>query len=178
MNEQTLIQKCIEGNAKAQKALFDKFAPKMMTVCLRYVSNRMEADDVIQDGFIKLFHNLPNYRFEGSFDGWVRRIFVNTALDHIKRNKNSLFEVSVDEIQINVSSEYSPSAALQENDLLKMVQNLPTGYRTVFNLYAIEGYSHKEIGEMLQISENTSKSQYSRAKLFLQSQLEKIKFER
>lgn len=176
MNEQTLIQQCIEGNAKAQKALFDKFAPKMMAVCMRYVSSRMEADDVMQEGFIKLFANLPNFRFEGSFEGWLRRIFVNSALDYIKRNKRSTMEASLDQVQ--ELSSVGTSDALQEADLLKIIQAMPTGYKTVFNMYAIEGYSHKEIGEMLQISENTSKSQYSRAKTYLQSQLEKYDIER
>lgn len=178
MDEKTLINGCVKGEARAQKALFDKFASKMLVVCLRYFPNKMEAEDVLQDGFVKVFQKIEHYKFDGSFEGWLRRVFANTALDEIRRRKTNIEEQDVSEFSYKISSNNATDGDLQADDLLKMVQALPVGYRVVFNMFAIEGYSHKEIAEILDIPENTSKSQFFRAKALLKTQLEKIEFER
>lgn len=178
MDEKTLIAECVKGNAKAQKTLFDKTSSKMMVVCLRYFPNRMEAEDILQDGYIKVFQNIGNYKHDGSFEGWMRRIFANTALDEIRRRKTVLEEQDVSDFSYKITNHEKTDGNLQADDLLKMVQELPDGYRIVFNMFAIEGYSHKEISDILEISENTSKSQFFRARALLRTQLEKIDFER
>ena len=167
-SESSLIQDCINGNRKSQKQLYDMYSSKMFAVCLRYSKNQMDAEDVLQDGFVKLFNNLHRFRGEGSFDGWVRRIFVNTAIEHIRRkNLNTTcgegLENSVVDKQQNALDN------LYEKDLLRTSMTLSEGYRTVFNLYAVEGYSHKEIASQLGITESTSKSQFSRAKALLRN---------
>lgn len=174
MNDETLIKKCVSGDPRAQRMLFDKFAPKMLGVCLRYAPNIEIAQDVLQDGFIKVFGKLSEFKMDGSFEGWIRRIMVNTSLDEIRRNKKRQNDVDMSAVEYMVEDKSYILESLQAEDLLKMVQKLPIGYRTVFNLYAIEGYSHKEIAEQLDISENTSKSQYSRAKMQLREMIEKI----
>lgn len=178
MDEKTLIAGCVKGDAKAQKTLFDKYASKMMVVCMRYFPNKMEAEDILQDGFVKVFQKIDHYKHEGSFEGWLRRVFANTALDEIRRKRTNIEEQDVSELSYKITNHESTDDDLQADDLLKMVQGLPDGYRIVFNMFAIEGYSHKEIAETLGISENTSKSQFFRAKAFLRTQLEKIEFER
>jgi RNA polymerase sigma-70 factor (ECF subfamily) len=178
MDEKTLIAGCVKGDAKAQKALFDKFASKMMVVCMRYFPNKMEAEDILQEGFVKIFQKIENYKFDGSFEGWMKRVFANTALDEIRRRKTILEEQDVSEYSYKIFNNSSTDENLRADDLLKMIQALPVVYRVVFNMFAIEGYSHKEIAEILDISENTSKSQFFRAKALLKAQLEKIEFER
>lgn len=178
MDDETLVNECVLGNAKAQRMLFDKFAPKMMTVCLRYAKDQSEAEDVLQEAFVKIFSKLPSFKMDGSLEGWVRRIMVNTSLDAIRKQKKFEKDVNIDEIDYKISSSELASDNLQAQDLMKLINSLPEGYKIVFNLYAIEGYSHKEIGELLHVSENTSKSQYSRARAYLKSQLEKLEIER
>ena len=178
MNDETLVNQCNAGNAKAQKMLFDQFSPVMMGVVLRYVNDSERANDVLQDGFIKVFKHLKSFKNEGSLEGWIRRIMVNTALDYIRKNKKFLQNKSLDEINADLFTKSEAIERLEEEGLLKIIQSLPDGYRMVFNLYAIEGYSHKEIAETLGISENTSKSQYSRAKTVLRGLLEKFGIER
>lgn len=178
MNDEALIDNCIQGDARAQKSLFDKFAPKMMGVVLRYVNDRERANDVLQDAFIKVFQHLTSFKKDGSLEGWIRRIVVNTALDYLRRNKKYLGHVEINDISIDVSKNSDAVGKLEEESLLNIIQTLPDGYRMVFNLYAIEGYSHKEIGKQLGITENTSKSQYSRAKSAIQKLLEKYNIER
>jgi len=178
MDDKTLIAGCVKGDAKAQKALFDKYASKMLVVCLRYFPNKMEAEDILQDGFVKIFHKIVDFKEDGSFEGWIRRIFVNTALDELRKRKSIFEEKDVSEFSYKITNNQSTDGDLRADDLLKMVQTLPDGYRIVFNMFAIEGYSHKEIAEILNISENTSKSQFFRAKALLRTQLEKIDFER
>jgi RNA polymerase sigma-70 factor (ECF subfamily) len=158
--------------------LFDKFAPKMLTVCLRYAKDTTEAEDVLQEGFVKVFGKLSDFKMEGSLEGWIRRIMVNTSLDSIRKNKKYLTDAKLEDVDYKVMSLESASDQLQAEDLLKLVQLLPEGYKVVFNLFAIEGYSHKEIADLLGVSENTSKSQYSRARAHLRMQLEKLEIER
>lgn len=144
------------------------YAPKMFAICLRYTKNQMDAEDTLQEGFVKLYNNLHRFRGEGSFDGWVRRIFVNTAIEHI-RKKN--LNVTNGEGLENSIADKRKSALdnLYEKDIIRTSMNLSEGYRTVFNLYAVEGFSHKEIANHLGITESTSKSQFSRAKAILRN---------
>jgi RNA polymerase sigma factor (sigma-70 family) len=162
---------CIQKNPIAQKNLYDKFSRKMMGVCLRYSESQEEAEDVLQNGFVTVFQNIASFKGMGSFEGWVRKIMVNTALTNIRKNKKLKQNVSLDNVSFMLPSSNQVADNFAANDLLKLIQTLPTGFRTVFNLYAIEGYSHKEIGDLLNISEGTSKSQYSRAKAHLQKML-------
>lgn len=156
-----------------QEELYKRFSAKMFAVCLRYSNNNETAQDLLQDGFIKIFKNLHRFRGEGSFEGWIRRIFVNTSIEHY-RKKSNLFSTSEREEVLAEDSSLNALDKLAEKDIIKLVQELSPGYRTVFNLYAIEGYSHKEIGNMLNISEGTSKSQLARAKGILKKMVEKF----
>ena len=168
LTESQLIENCISGDRKSQKELYEHFSGKMFAICLRYSKNQMDAEDILQDGFVKLFNNLNRFRGEGSFEGWVRRIFVNTAIEHIRR-KN--LNTAVGEGLENSIADKRQSALdnLYEKDIIKTSKKLSDGYRTVFTLYAVEGYSHKEIAGQLGITESTSKSQFSRAKAMLRN---------
>lgn len=172
MDDLTLVNECAKGNSKAQRALFDKFAPKMLAVCHRYLRNNQEAEDVLQDGFVKVFQKIVDFKMEGSLEGWIRRIVVNTALDTIRKNKKLLDDVQVEEVQYKVSFTDHQFDGMDLAQLMKLIDSMPDGYRIVFNMFAIEGYSHKEIADTLGVTENTSKSQYSRARAFLRTQLE------
>ena len=178
MDEFTLANKCIEGDQRAQQKLFEMYAPKMMGVCLRYMKDHAQAEDVLQDGFVKVFTKLDKYTGEGSLEGWVRRIMVNTALDELRKTNKFQANVSMDDVGYKVEADSDVLASLIEEDLLKLIQEMPAGYKTVFNMFAIEGYSHKEIGEKLGVSENTSKSQYSRAKAYLRVKVEELEIGR
>lgn len=177
MDEQALIKDCLKGNPIAQRKLFEKFAPKMMSVCLRYMRDEQEAEDVLQDGFIKVFQKLNAYESTGSLEGWVRRIMVNTALDQIRRNSKFGYTEDVMEVGYKIENNDFAVEGLMAQDLMKLINQLPEGYKVVFNMFAIEGYSHKEIADMLGITESTSKSQYSRARAYLREKLEKLEIE-
>ncbi len=168
MTDEQIVKGCIEKNAIAQKHLYEKFARKMMGVCLRYCDSTEEAEDVVQIAFISIFENIAAFKGTGSLEGWIRKIMVNTALTNIRKNKRLKQNVELDSVEFMLPSASYIYESFAAKDLLKIIQTLPSGFRTVFNLYAIEGYSHKEIGGMLDISEGTSKSQYSRAKAYLQ----------
>jgi RNA polymerase sigma-70 factor (ECF subfamily) len=172
MDDVSLVKECVKGNAKAQQLLFDKFSRKMLTICLRYSNSLEEAEDVLQDGFIKAFSKLPSFNQEGSLEGWVRKIMVNTALDAIRKNTKFLKDVSLDLVDYQVGSSDFILESLNAEDLLLLINSMPNGYKIVFNMFAIEGYSHKEIATTLGISESTSKSQYMRAKSYLKERLE------
>lgn len=169
--EQELVEKCLANDPFAQELLYRRYASKMYGICLRYVRQREDASDILQEGFIRVFNNLCHYRGEGSFEGWVRRIIVNTAINHYKANTKYSHDLSVDEVSINVKIDNDALSQLSTEELLKVIQQLPDGFRMVFNLFVIEGYDHKEIGQMLGITENTSKSQLHRAKAALQKRL-------
>lgn len=170
--EDDLIAGCIRGDRKMQHELYHRFGPKMFGVCLRYAGNTDEAEDVLQEGFIKIFKKIDSFRSEGSFEGWIRRIFVNTAIEHFRR-KTYLQPISEKE-EVTVEGHYlSVLDDLAEKDIIRLVQQLSPGYRTVFNMYVVEGYTHKQIGDILGISEGTSKSQLSRAKTILQGLVNK-----
>jgi RNA polymerase sigma-70 factor (ECF subfamily) len=164
-----IIKGCLAGNRRDQELLYRRHSAKLYAVSLQYSSNDEEARDILQEGFIKIFENLKNYKHEGSFEGWIRRIVVNTALEKF-RSRHNLFRV--DDIDTITEPEAEPDnedySGLQAVDLLYIIRELPPKYRMVFNLYAIEGYSHREIGDMLNISEGTSKSNLSRARIILQ----------
>ena len=169
MTEEAILKGCLNNDAAAQRELYNRYSPKMLAVCYRFAHNREDAEDMLQEGFIKIFENLDNYKHEGSFEGWMRRITVNTALEKF-RSRHSLYRVDdIDTIQEPDSEpDNQDYAGLEANDLLEIIRELPTKYRMVFNLYAIEGYSHKEISKMVNISEGTSKSNLSRARVILQ----------
>jgi len=169
-SEREIITGCIKGNAKYQKMLFDKYSGKFMTICHRYGSDQMEAEDMMQEGFIRIFSNLHQFKFEGSFEGWMRRIVVNACLKIIKNKKVSISVDDESNIQIP-DTNVSASSQLSEEELLKLIKNMPTGYRIIFNLHAIEGYNHEEIGEMLNIKASTSRSQLVKARKILQQQI-------
>ncbi len=176
MNEEQLVTKCLEKDALAQKQLFDVYSRRMMGVCLRYSKDSEEAQDVLQMGFIKVFEKLDMYNHKGSLEGWIRKIIVNTALDNIRKNKKLMNNVELEKVDFQLHN-YNENAVdeLSAQDLLKVIQEMPTGFKTVFNMYVIEGYSHKEIAEELNISVNTSKSQFLRARAYLQKVLIKEK---
>jgi len=174
MDEQELIQGCIAARPKAQKALFDIYAPKLYVVCLRYLKDQMRAQDVLQDTFVKIFAHIGNYKSEGAFEGWLKRIAVNTCLDQLRNDKKLLTDVSLDDVSHKLAYQDYSAEKLMADDLLKLVQALPDGYRTVFNLFAIEGFSHQEIAQQLSISESTSKTQYLRARAYLKDRIENI----
>jgi RNA polymerase sigma-70 factor (ECF subfamily) len=168
-----LIEKCRNGERKAQEMLYKQFASKMLGVCLRYAADRMEAEDVLQNGFIKVFGKIADYRGEGSFEGWVRRIMVHCSLEYYRKRHKVLQLVDMDDAAEEHAINPTALASLGAKELLILVQGLSPGYRLVFNLYAIEGYSHREIAEMAGITEGASKSQLSRARAILKEQIMK-----
>ena len=173
MDDATLIVECVKGKIRAQKTLFDRFARKMMGVCLRYCKNTVQAEDVLQEGFVKVFFKLKDFKQEGSLEGWIRRIMVNTALDHIRKELKNLGDTNIDDVAFKIEGTDQFFSQLAAADLMLLIQSMPHGYKIVFNMYAIEGYSHQEIATTLGISENTSKSQYSRARAYLRERIEK-----
>ena len=166
-SDSDLIEGCLKGDRKIQHELYKRFAPKMYAVCLRYASNAEEAEDILQEGFIKVYNKIGSFRKEGSFEGWIRRIFVNTAIEQFR--KKVYLQPITDIEEDTVEGKYlSVLDRLSEKDIIQLIQQLSPGYRTVFNMYVVEGYTHKQISELLGISEGTSKSQLSRAKQILQ----------
>lgn len=175
MTEELLLAGCLKNNAAAQEALYSRFSPRMLGVCYRFAKNREDAEDMLQEGFIKVFTQLHQYRNEGALEGWIRRIIVHTCINILKKNKK--FADSVDIIHatgVHVREEMIPSI-MQAKQVVECIRLLPIGYRTVLNLYAIEGFNHHEIAEMLEIRESTSRSQYTRARAMLEDILLKKK---
>ena len=169
--EQKLIRLCRKGDRVAQKALYDQLAPKMFPVCIRYAGDRTVAEDLLQDGFVTLFSRLDSYKGDGSFEGWARKVFVNTALMYLRKKDALKMSEELDSAR-NMASVYSTQVQdIGYKELMKLISSLPTGFRTVFNLYVLEGYSHKEIAEMLDITEVTSRTQLSRARIWLQNKI-------
>lgn len=166
MNENEIIIKCLQGNPLAQRSLYERFAGKMYGVCLRYARDGAEAQDMLQDGFVRVFRYLEKYEGKGSFEGWIRRIVVNVALRHIEVSKIK-YETSYENMP-EVATQPSVLPALSAEEMLGYLRRLPKGYRTVFNLYALEDYSHAEIATELGIKESTSRSQLLKARLMLQ----------
>lgn len=171
ISESDLIAGCIAGDRLMQEELYNRFAPKMYAVCLRYANNVDDAQDLLQEGFIKVYKNIHRFRAEGSFEGWIRRVFINSSIEHLRKKSAKLVTVSEKEEGTIEDSDISALDSMAEKDIIRLIQELSPGYRTVFNLYVIEGFSHKEIGEQLGISEGTSKSQLARAKSILQKKV-------
>jgi RNA polymerase sigma factor (sigma-70 family) len=175
MTEELMLAGCLKNNAAAQEALYSRFSPRMLGVCYRFAKNREDAEDMLQEGFIKVFTQMHQYRNEGALEGWIRRIIVHTCINNLKKNKK--FSDSLDIIHahsVHVNEEIIPSI-MQAKQVVECIRLLPLGYRTVLNLYAIEGFPHKEIAGMLDIEESTSRSQYTRAKAMLEEILVKKK---
>jgi len=165
-----LVEACKKGDKKAQKKLYDKYAATMYAICLRYMSNEDEAKDSLQEGFIKVYKNIQKFNHTGSFEGWLKRIFVNTSIEQIRKRK---MHYDINDMDAN-TPEFAKNLQLSSIDadkIMGLVKKLPSGYRTVFNMYCVDGYSHKEIAEYLNVSENTSKSQLFKARKMLQEWL-------
>ena len=166
-NEHDLIEGCLLGNPIMQKKLYDQYAPKMFGICLRYAANSEDAKDILQDGFVKVFVNLGKFKGTGSFEGWMRRIIVNTAINKIRKDKRDMLDYQ-EEIIDKKGVEMMYVETMSAKDMMDMIEKMPLGYRTVFNMYAIDGFTHKEIATELGIDEGTSRSQLSKARKFLQ----------
>ncbi|WP_019989571.1 RNA polymerase sigma factor [Rudanella lutea] len=175
-SETQLVKALQQNESRAQKAVYERYAGKMMAVCTRYIANRSDAEEVMIDGFMRAYERIGQFREEGSFEGWLRRIMVTESLMYLRRTKAWRQAISLDEVAEEPDYEWADQA-LKTDDLLRLVGQLPEGYRTIFNLYAIEGYSHQEIAQELSISEGTSKSQLSRARAWLQASLAKLEKE-
>jgi len=173
-NEGQLVKALQKGDPKAQRHFYDKYAARMLAVCVRYLSDQMEAEDVMIEGFMKVFDRINQFKGEGSFEGWVRRLVTNEALMRLRTKKYIETDIEAPEVQLQAANFDLADSNLEADDLMAIIEKLPTGYRTVFNLYAIEGYSHAEIAEQLGIAESTSKSQLHRARAFLQTMLKEI----
>lgn len=171
VSDDDLIRQCTNGDRIAQKQLYDRFASRMLGVCLRYAQDYQTAEDILQEGFIKAFRHIERFRFEGSFEGWLRRIMVNTAIEAHRRKNNMYPILDVEQQEVEFYDEDALDKLAAE-DLMAMINTLSPGYKTVFSLYAIEGFSHKEIAEQLNISEGTSKSQLARARYILMEMVE------
>jgi RNA polymerase sigma-70 factor (ECF subfamily) len=169
----SLLDGCKRGERKAQENLYRTLSPRMMAVCLRYAKDSFEAEDILQIAFAKVFIKVSEFRSEGSFEGWIRRIMVNTAIESYRKNLRSMSVVDIDEVFDQPQTTFDMNQ-LETKDLMKLIQQLSSGYRMVFNMYVIEGYSHREISETLGISEGASKSQLSRARAILKEKILKI----
>jgi len=169
-----VIDQCLRNEPRGQEALYKAYSAKMFGICLRYAASRMEAEDILQEGFIKIFQNLSKLHSPEAIDGWIRRIMVNTAINYYTRQLKFQNDVSLKNEMPDATIPEDALSKLSYKELLKILQGLPAGYRTVFNLFVIEGYTHKEIGELLGISENTSKSQLFRAKSSMKNILKRI----
>jgi RNA polymerase sigma-70 factor (ECF subfamily) len=170
-----IIEGCVRGDKRAQDTLYKKYASLLYGICLRYAKNKMEAEDVLQEVFVKIYNNVHTYHHDGSFEGWLRRIAVNTSITHYRKNLKHAYQEDVDDL---VKSKNDPieveDLEFTAEEMMNCINKLPAGYKTVFNLYVIEGFMHKEIADMLEIDVNTSKSQLSRAKTYLQRELAEI----
>jgi len=173
MTEQTIIQGCLQNDLLAQRELYNMFSPKMLSVCYRFAQHREDAEDMLQEAFIKVFTQIHTFQNKGAFEGWIRRIVVHTCINFLKKYKKFNEHVDLDYANNLFVKEESIPSIMQAKQVVECIRLLPLGYRTVLNLYAIEGYSHKEVGELLEIGESTSRSQYTRAKAMLETILVK-----
>jgi RNA polymerase sigma-70 factor (ECF subfamily) len=174
VSEQDLIEGCQSGKAKFQRLLYERYAPKMLGVCMRYFHSKDEAQDALQEGFIKVFTKIYTFKGKGSFEGWIRRIMVNTSLNLIRNNLKHLYHADVDDAKIQIADLNVAFDQFNVEDILKLIQELPSGYKIVFNMFEIDGFSHKEIADELGVSINTSKSQLLKARRYLRKELEEL----
>lgn len=171
--DKALIKDCLKNNRASQKQLYNQYASVMLGVCYRYTKSLADAEDVLQEGFIRVFKNLHQYRFDGEPGAWIRRIMVTTALNFLKRNAKYQNDLAFDKIEMHPVTDDNPEIILNTKELASLIQQLPTGYQTIFNLHAVEGYSHVEIGAMLGITDGTSRSQYARARALMVTWIKK-----
>lgn len=171
-----LVKDCLRRKPEAQKMLYEHFAQTMLGVCFRYTKSTNDAEEVLQIGFIKVFERLHQFKEEGELAGWIRKIMVNAALNYLKTNQRYRYDLSFDDTPLHPVSTENPEMSLRAKELAELIRQLPTGFQTIFNLYAVEGYKHKEIAAMLGISEGTSRSQYARARMILIEWIEKFSF--
>jgi len=176
VNDLEIIKGCARHDRKAQQMLYDKYCRFLLGVCMRYATDRSEAEDILQDSFLKIYFSIGDYSGTGSFAGWMRKVAVNTAITHYHKNLKHRYHIEIEEyVSVETGTNSFEEDFFTSDELCKVMNELPAGYRMVFNLYAVEGYKHKEIAEMLGIDTNTSKSQYSRAKAALRDKLEKLR---
>lgn len=176
MNEKEIVEKCQKGDQSAMRELYNFYLPKMRGICLRYVRTDFEVEDILQEAFIKVFTNIKSYNFQGQFGGWVRRIVVNTAINYYWSNEYLNKQIAIENVNESEMEAVEIADKLSVDELYGLINKLPEGYRFVFNMYAIDGYSHKEVGEILNIAESASRSQYSRAKQSLIQLINKQKY--
>lgn len=162
-----LIKECLQNKRASQKQLYDKYSSAMLVVCCRYTKSLADAEDVLQEGFIRVFKNLHQYKSEGELGAWMRRVMVTTALNYLKKNVRYQNDLAFDKMEMHPVSDDNPQLQLDTKELLSLIKQLPTGYQTIFNLYAVEGYSHVEIAALLGLTDGTSRSQYARARALL-----------
>jgi RNA polymerase sigma factor (sigma-70 family) len=175
MSDHEIIKGCIRHERKAQKLLYEKYSRFLLGICLRYVADKAEAEDILQESLLKILLNIKEYSGSGSFTGWLRKIAVNTAITHYHKNLKFRYHLEIEEyVSVETGTTSFEEDFFTSDELYKILDELPKGYRLIFNLYAIEGYKHKEIAEMLDIDVNTSKSQYSRAKAVIRKKLEDL----
>jgi RNA polymerase sigma-70 factor (ECF subfamily) len=175
MTDQQIIDGCARHDRRAQQELYDRYSRFLLGICLRYASDKAEAEDILQESFLKIFFNIRDFSGTGSFMGWLRKVAVNTAITHYHRNLKFRFHVEIEEyVSVETGTASFEEDFFTSEELFMVLNDLPAGYRMVFNMYAIDGYKHKEIAEILGIDTNTSKSQYSRAKAALREKLDKL----
>lgn len=174
IDEQQLVEACLRNDRRAQKMLYNRFARVMMAVCIRYAGDADVAKDLLQDAFVKVFASLDTFAGKGSLEGWIRRIVVNTALEAIRKTDVLRDAVDWDNVEIEIPIDNDAVGKLSADELLTVIASLPTGFRTVFNMFAIEGYSHKEIAAALGINESSSRSQYNRARNLIQKKIQQM----
>jgi len=174
MEYNQLLKDCLKLKPEAQRMLYEHFAPSMLGVCFRYTKSMSDAEEVLQEGFVKVFTRLKQFKGEGDLGAWIRKIMVNTALNYLKTNQKYRYDLSFDEMPLHLVSTDNPVVNLQTKELAELIRQLPTGFQTIFNLYAVEGYKHAEIASILGISEGTSRSQYARARILLIEWIEKF----
>lgn len=168
-----LIKQCLLHNRAAQKQLYTQYAAVMLGVCYRYTKSLTDAEDILQEGFVRVFKNLHQYRFEGELGAWIRRIMVTTALNYLKRNARYQNDLAFDKLEMHPVTDETPEILLDTKELASLIQQLPTGYQTIFNLHAVEGFTHVEIAAMLGITDGTSRSQYARARALMVNWIKK-----
>jgi RNA polymerase sigma factor, sigma-70 family len=167
MDYNKLVRDTLRSKPEAQRQLYEHFAQQMLGVCFRYTKSIADAEDILQDGFIKVFKSLHQYNYDGELGAWIRKVMVNTALNYLKKNKRYQNDLAYEELALHPVSTDDPQVNLQSKELAELIRQLPTGFQTIFNLHAVEGYSHVEIAAMLGITDSTSRSQYARARALL-----------
>jgi len=177
MDYNKLVADCLKFRPDAQRQLYEHFAPAMLGICYRYTKSIADAEDVLQEGFVKVFNRLNQYRHEGDLGAWIRKVMVNTALNYLKKNRKYQYDLSFGEMSLHPVSVDDPAVTLQTKELAALIRQLPTGFQLIFNLHAIEGYSHIEIAAMLGINDGTSRSQYARARALLIKWIDKFSLE-